>query len=776
MTYYNYLGQPMPETAPEQSNVLGTPAGGETIRAPAGNSSAAGNGGGDTLIGSSGDNTFFITDAKDVVVEQPNGGIDTENGYMPITLAPNVENLVVHQDFNHGVGNSLDNLIITDGRAWLYGAGGNDVLVGATNTTTTFVEHAGEGNDVIYNWQGADQLQLTGFSFKTGADVRAAMTQQGSDVVLNMGGGQTLTFRNANVSTSFQDKQFLLPLDASKLGKLTFDDEFNSLSIYDPSHKTGTWSVDFGGNLKDQSAYSIYNNGEMQLYMHDGFEGLGDHNLHINPFSVSNGVLSITAQPITAPQDVSASFGHSWSSGMLNTLSSFQQKYGYFEIKAQLPNVPGSWPAFWMVPSPYQPSHEADVMESIGLQPNQDYRFGWGSNNIDDHALKLDPSGWHVYGMLWTATTTTFYMDGVAVASGPTPASWTQPMGMILNMAMGGWGGAADPSQYPASLKIDYVHAYALADGSTTVVNSTPPTPVATIQDETQPASIQAQQLTFNDTGQALSSGKIVLLSHDPTAADIPASGRAFIIWESGGQVRGAVANNGYLDSPTVLAAGSISQFSGAGTFLTDGRVVVAHTGTDAGQPAAYDLILDPATHTIQDHELGPSNGQVSFVPLANGNFGASWHTASGQIFGRAYNAFAYDSQGWWGPVRDLTADATGATTQGDLITGAGASQTAYHVEPFALSTDGTVSIGPTTVSHPEGNSGITTFTFTVTRSAQIWERATVAWKVSGFGANPVSASDFAGGWTPSGVVTLQGPTTTATITVNVAGDTTVEP
>ena len=44
-----------------------------------------------------------------------------------------------------------------------------------------------------------------------------------------------------------------------------------------------------------------------------------------------------------------------------------------------------------------------------------------------------------------------------------------------------------------------------------------------------------------------------------------------------------------------------------------------------------------------------------SFVPFDDGNFGASWHTPSGQINGRAYNAFAYDSQGWWGPVRDLT-------------------------------------------------------------------------------------------------------------------------
>ena len=89
MTYFNYLGQPMPETAAEQSHIDGTAAGGETIQAPAGNSSIAGDGGGDKLIGSSGDNTFFIDDPHDVVVEQPGGGIDTENGFTGIIAANN---------------------------------------------------------------------------------------------------------------------------------------------------------------------------------------------------------------------------------------------------------------------------------------------------------------------------------------------------------------------------------------------------------------------------------------------------------------------------------------------------------------------------------------------------------------------------------------------------------------------------------------------------------------------------------------------------------------
>src|SRR5438067_1294719 len=151
----------MPETPPESGRIVGTAAGNETITAPAGDSSISGEGGGDLLIGSAGGNRFYLTNPNDRVQEQPNGGIDTEIGWLSINLAPNVENAEVHQDFNHVVGNSLDNLIITDGRSWLDGGAGNDVLVGATNTTTTFAVHAGEGNDVIYNWQGADQLQLT---------------------------------------------------------------------------------------------------------------------------------------------------------------------------------------------------------------------------------------------------------------------------------------------------------------------------------------------------------------------------------------------------------------------------------------------------------------------------------------------------------------------------------------------------------------------------------------------------------------------------------------
>src|SRR6185312_10879434 len=417
---------------------------------------------------------------------QPNGGIDTENGFTEIVAAPNVENLVVHGDFNNAIGNNLDNLIVVDGSQWVDGMGGNDVLVGSTTQRTTFVETAGEGNDVIYNWNGNSQLQLQGFGFTTADQIRGAMTQQGADVVLHLSQSQTLTIRNVTPA-SFADHQFLLPLDTSKLGAMTFDDEFNTLNLVNPATGSGQWQDNFGGNLKDQQAYTLTSNGEQEVYAGPGFQGQGDHDLGINPFSISNGILSITARP-TPAAELHNAYGLAYTSGMLNTFDTFEQKYGYFEIRAAVPTAAGTWPAFWMLPHPFQPNAEGDIFEALGATPNVDYRRAFGGDNSSetqfDNALKLDPTGFHTYGMLWTPTTVTFYLDGIEVLQGPTPSTWTSPMALILNMAVGGFGGPPNAAQFPATYQIDYIHAFALADGSSIVQHGTPVAPVDTIHDD----------------------------------------------------------------------------------------------------------------------------------------------------------------------------------------------------------------------------------------------------------------------------------------------------
>jgi beta-glucanase (GH16 family) len=700
VTYYNYLGVAMPQTALEASNISGTSAGNETVQAPAGASSVSGNGGGDVLVGSSGDNSFFITNPGDRVVEQANAGIDTEIAYTSTRLAPNVENLTVHQDFNYAVGNDLNNLIVVDGSQWVDGEGGNDVLVGSATQRTTFLEKAGQGSDVIYNWNGNSQLQLSGYSgFNTAADVRAHMTQVGSDTVLQLSSSEALTFR-AITPAAFADRQFLSPLDTSKLGAMTFDDEFNSLQLRDPSTGAGLWQTNFGGNLKDQYAYSLVSNGEQQEYVAPGFQGRGQQDLGINPFSVEGGVLTITASA-TPAQDNYAAYGAAYTSGMLNTLGSFEQKYGYFEMRAEVPTAQGAWPAFWLLPSPYQPNAEADIMEGLGATPNVDYRRAYGgdgsSQTIYDNAYKDDPSGFHTYGMLWTPSTVSFYYDGTEVLQGATPSTWTSPMAMIVNLAVGGWGGTPNAAQFPAQLNIDYVRAYALADGSSQVVQATPTAPVATLHDDGAASGQSAISQVFQATGAAVASAHIQVLAAHPTT--LPA-GQSFEIWEDSGAVFGAVSNGGALAAPTALMAGDVGVFTGTGTWLTDGKVVAGYLQPNAsGGQDLWDLVFDPAKLSFVKQDLGPaaSAATATFVATGFGGFAVSWHAPGGAVMARGYDEYAYggDVPGWYGPARQITGDLIGVDAQGQVIAANGSGRELYTLVGASVAPAGTGASSP---------------------------------------------------------------------------------
>lgn len=94
-------------------------------------------------------------------------------------------------------------------------------MVRPLNDKVILVVRAGESSDVICNWNGKSQLQLWGYGFATADQIRAAITQQGSDVVQRFNNGETLTIRDETLA-SFQGGQFLLPLDLAKLGAVTF--------------------------------------------------------------------------------------------------------------------------------------------------------------------------------------------------------------------------------------------------------------------------------------------------------------------------------------------------------------------------------------------------------------------------------------------------------------------------------------------------------------------------------------------------------------------------
>ncbi|NEX94660.1 family 16 glycosylhydrolase [Caulobacter sp. 17J65-9] len=431
----------------------------------------------DVLIGLKGDDWYYAMGYNTKVVEAADGGIDTVYAWAgSYALPDNVENLVLEGgNENYGVGNALNNLIFgKDGSNSLYGGAGDDVLVGGGGSDY-FVIVKGEGNDVIHDFKAGqvvdgDYVRLIGSDFKSFAEIKAAMTQKGADVFLQ-NGDEVVVFRDTRIE-QFTADDFQMPLDRSRLGELTFSEEFDSLNLSPGGTLNGIWKTNYGyGDASSVERYTLPRNGELQIYAAPGFQGTSGHDLGINPFHVEDGVMSIRAEKVGA--DVRSDiWNYDYTSGLLTTRGAFSQQYGYFEIRADLPEGKGLWPAFWLLPDDGR-AVEMDILEGLGHQPYGPYAYRHdrtdGPNKLAGmQNLLPHPEGFHTYGLLWTEDAIVYYLDGHEVfRAASTPASNT-PMYLILNLAVGGaWPGSPDgQTSLPADFKIDYVHVYELASGA----------------------------------------------------------------------------------------------------------------------------------------------------------------------------------------------------------------------------------------------------------------------------------------------------------------------
>ncbi|MFM6873150.1 MAG: hypothetical protein ACKPKQ_24655, partial [Dolichospermum sp.] len=122
------------------------------------------------------------------------------------------------------------------------------------------------------------------------------------------------------------------------------------------------------------------------------------------------------------------------------------------------------------------------------------------------------------------------------------------------------------------------------------------------------------------------------------------------------------------------------------------------------------------------------------------------------------------------GPNSTLPDQSFGETTWGSL------GAYALRIQADTNSTSPTLAIATTNANQTEGNSGSKAFTFTVTRAVNTTGANNVNWAVTGSGTSPADANDFVGGVLPSGTVSFAAGETSKVITVDVQGDTTVEP
>src|SRR6516165_3111561 len=213
--------------------------------------------------------------------------------------------------------------------------------------------------------------------------------------------------------------------------KLTFDDEFNNLSVSQTGAGT-TWA-DIRSEWRFDANSDIGFGNSSFLDAASGY----------NPFSVQNGVLSITAEP----NPTQYGYPGSWASGLITTQGNFSQEYGYFEIRANFSSLPGAWDAFWLLPDKQTPDpnnagrwQELDVVEHYGSFPQGVYthvhttdaapNVNW-QQNLQVYSELAQPGGYHTYGMDWEPNTLTFYVDGQETGSFPTPSDMHSPMYML---------------------------------------------------------------------------------------------------------------------------------------------------------------------------------------------------------------------------------------------------------------------------------------------------------------------------------------------------------
>lgn len=75
----------------------------------------------------------------------------------------------------------------------------------------------------------------------------------------------------------------------------------------------------------------------------------------------------------------------------------------------------------------------------------------------------------------------------------------------------------------------------------------------------------------------------------------------------------------------------------------------------------------------------------------------------------------------------------------------------------------------------PEGNTGSTPFSFTVTRSGDLTLTSSVSWAITGSGLSPANGLDFTGNQLPSGIADFAPGVGSRTVVVNVLADTLAE-
>lgn len=258
-------------------------------------------------------------------------------------------------------------------------------------------------------------------------------------------------------------------------GTLVWSDEFSNSTGANAPPDPKIWTYDTGN--------SGFGNSELETYCAWGSSATPCSMNNPSEYVGTDGYLHIVAQQPSPG---------AYTSARLKTQGLFSFQYGRFEVRAQVPEAQGFWPAAWLLGNNiatvnWPTCGEQDVLERVNAAANPDWNAGsiHGPGFTGDNlgAKYSFPAGqtagtaFHVYDMVWKPGSVQYFIDdptlthpyasftptSLSALSGATwPFDGGQGNFIILNLAIGGsWPGNPDSTTpFPSEMLVDYVRVY----------------------------------------------------------------------------------------------------------------------------------------------------------------------------------------------------------------------------------------------------------------------------------------------------------------------------
>jgi len=170
-----------------------------------------------------------------------------------------------------------------------------------------------------------------------------------------------------------------------------------------------------------------------------------------------------------------------YSTGAIRSYGKFQQQFGRFEIRCQLPTQPGWWVAFWLmsegvgnVNDAGEDGTEIDIFEGFGWTDAINHALHWngyGAEHQSEGHMAPVPgirNGFHTFALEWEKDMYRFYVDDIetwrsaagGVSKVPAYVKITAELSTESWAVNQYWSNNPARAVFPDSFLVDYVRVF----------------------------------------------------------------------------------------------------------------------------------------------------------------------------------------------------------------------------------------------------------------------------------------------------------------------------